>query len=105
MVEVVIVVFVVNGNSSGNGCGNDCGNDCGYGKNGDGSRAFHPHPFWSYTFFHLIAYLQIYLLPYLCLSVVRFVTTGTGKTLMARQIGKMLNTREPKIISGPGKFD
>ena len=56
-------------------------------------------------FFHLIAYLQIYLLPYLCLSVVRFVTTGTGKTLMARQIGKMLNTREPKIISGPGKFD
>ncbi|PFX29475.1 Vesicle-fusing ATPase [Stylophora pistillata] len=26
---------------------------------------------------------------------------GTGKTLMARQIGKMLNTREPKIISGP----
>ena len=27
---------------------------------------------------------------------------GTGKTLMARQIGKMLNTREPKIISGPG---
>ena len=29
---------------------------------------------------------------------------GTGKTLMARQIGKMLNTREPKIISGPGKI-
>ena len=28
--------------------------------------------------------------------------SGTGKTLMARQIGKMLNTREPKIISGPG---
>lgn len=23
---------------------------------------------------------------------------------MARQIGKMLNTREPKIISGPGKL-
>lgn len=23
---------------------------------------------------------------------------------MARQIGKMLNTREPKIISGPGKI-
>ena len=28
---------------------------------------------------------------------------GTGKTLMARQIGKMLNCREPKIISGPGR--
>lgn len=28
---------------------------------------------------------------------------GTGKTLMARQIGKMLNCREPKIISGPGE--
>ena len=23
---------------------------------------------------------------------------------MARQIGKMLNTREPKIISGPGEI-
>ena len=32
------------------------------------------------------------------------VYLGTGKTLMARQIGKMLNTREPKIISGPGKI-
>lgn len=32
------------------------------------------------------------------------VYIGTGKTLMARQIGKMLNTREPKIISGPGKI-
>ena len=31
-----------------------------------------------------------------------FHLSGTGKTLMARQIGKMLNTREPKIISGPG---
>ena len=31
------------------------------------------------------------------------VYLGTGKTLMARQIGKMLN-REPKIISGPGKI-
>ncbi|XP_015764199.1 PREDICTED: vesicle-fusing ATPase-like [Acropora digitifera] len=30
-----------------------------------------------------------------------FHLSGTGKTLMARQIGKMLNTREPKIISGP----
>ena len=29
---------------------------------------------------------------------------GTGKTLMARQIGKMLNAREPKIVNGPGKI-
>ena len=27
---------------------------------------------------------------------------GTGKTLMARQIGKMLNSVEPKIVDGPG---
>uniref|UniRef100_A0A8C9Y8V0 Vesicle-fusing ATPase n=1 Tax=Sander lucioperca TaxID=283035 RepID=A0A8C9Y8V0_SANLU len=26
---------------------------------------------------------------------------GCGKTLMARQIGKMLNAREPKIVNGP----
>ncbi|RXM36062.1 Vesicle-fusing ATPase, partial [Acipenser ruthenus] len=26
---------------------------------------------------------------------------GCGKTLMARQIGKMLNSREPKIVNGP----
>ena len=26
---------------------------------------------------------------------------GTGKTLMARQIGKMLSAREPKIVNGP----
>lgn len=30
------------------------------------------------------------------------VCPGTGKTLMARQIGKMLHAREPKIINGPG---
>lgn len=27
--------------------------------------------------------------------------SGTGKTLMARQIGKMLSAREPKIVNGP----
>ncbi|XP_039019978.1 vesicle-fusing ATPase-like [Hibiscus syriacus] len=27
--------------------------------------------------------------------------SGTGKTLMARQIGKMLNGKEPKIVNGP----
>ena len=26
---------------------------------------------------------------------------GCGKTLIARQIGKILNAREPKIINGP----
>ena len=30
---------------------------------------------------------------------------GTGKTLMARQIGKMLNAREPKIVNGPEILD
>lgn len=31
--------------------------------------------------------------------------TGTGKTLMARQIGQMLHAREPKIIHGPEILD
>jgi hypothetical protein len=26
---------------------------------------------------------------------------GCGKTLIARQIGKILNAREPKIVNGP----
>jgi vesicle-fusing ATPase len=29
------------------------------------------------------------------------VHAGTGKTLIARQIGKMLNGKEPKIVNGP----
>ena len=33
------------------------------------------------------------------------IITGTGKTLMARQIGKMLHAREPKIVNGPGKLE
>lgn len=28
-----------------------------------------------------------------------------GKTLMARQIGKMLNSKEPKIVNGPQILD
>lgn len=28
-------------------------------------------------------------------------SAGTGKTLIARQIGKMLTTVEPKIVNGP----
>lgn len=34
-----------------------------------------------------------------------FIYLGTGKTLMARQIGKMLNAREPKIVNGPQILD
>ncbi len=30
---------------------------------------------------------------------------GTGKTLIARQIGKMLQAREPKVINGPEILD
>lgn len=30
---------------------------------------------------------------------------GCGKTLIARQIGKVLNAREPKIINGPEVLD
>jgi len=30
---------------------------------------------------------------------------GCGKTLIARQIGKVLNAREPKIVNGPELFD
>jgi len=29
---------------------------------------------------------------------------GCGKTLLARQIGKMLNARELKVINGPGQL-
>lgn len=31
----------------------------------------------------------------------RHPAAGTGKTLIARQIGKMLNGKEPKIVNGP----
>ena len=30
---------------------------------------------------------------------------GTGKTLIARQIGKILHAREPKVINGPEILD
>jgi len=30
---------------------------------------------------------------------------GCGKTLIARQIGKALNAREPKIVNGPEVLD
>ena len=40
-----------------------------------------------------------------CISNIVCVFVGTGKTLMARQIGKMLHAREPKIIHGPEILD
>ena len=39
----------------------------------------------------------------LCVCVTGF-PAGTGKTLMARQIGTMLHAREPKIVNGPGMY-
>ena len=34
-------------------------------------------------------------------NIAFFCSQGTGKTLIARQIGKMLNGKEPKIVNGP----
>ena len=34
-------------------------------------------------------------------GILLYGPAGTGNTLMARQIGKMLNAREPKVVNGP----
>ena len=39
------------------------------------------------------------------MPLTRFRVTITGKTLIARQIGKILNAREPKIVNGPEILD
>jgi len=38
-------------------------------------------------------------------GILLFGPPGTGKTLMARKIGQMLNSREPKIVNGPEILD
>lgn len=38
---------------------------------------------------------------FICFSYLLMLTLGTGKTLIARQIGKTLAAREPKIVNGP----
>jgi len=38
-------------------------------------------------------------------GILLFGPPGTGKTLMARKIGQMLNSREPKIVNGPQILD
>ena len=45
------------------------------------------------------------ILPFPSLLLLLLHFAGTGKTLMARQIGKMLHAREPKVISGPEVLD
>ena len=46
-----------------------------------------------------------HLVNFLAVLLVNICIIGTGKTLMARQIGKMLHAREPKIIHGPEILD
>ena len=38
-------------------------------------------------------------------GIILYGPPGCGKTLIARQIGKVLNAKEPKIVSGPEIFD
>jgi vesicle-fusing ATPase len=42
---------------------------------------------------------------YFICKLLIIVIIGCGKTLIARQIGRVLNAREPKIINGPEVLD
>ena len=44
-------------------------------------------------------------LQYFFSGILLYGPPGTGKTLMARKIGQMLNSREPKIVNGPQILD
>ena len=55
---------------------------------------------WPSRWVYDIHYIMICVC--VCVSVCLSLDKGTGKTLMARQIGTMLHAREPKIVNGPG---
>eukprot|EP00702_Spironucleus_salmonicida_P006409 EST47700.1 ATPase associated with various cellular activities family protein [Spironucleus salmonicida] len=56
------------------------------------SRMFPPHLVRKYDLQHVR-------------GILLFGPPGTGKTLIARKIGQLLNTKEPKIVSGPEILD
>ena len=49
--------------------------------------------------------VNLHLCNFILSGILLFGPPGTGKTLMARKIGQMLNSREPKIVNGPEILD